>query len=86
MCRFLVIKILIFFGNIILLIVCMIHKFICMCIIMHMCVSSFSDINECNRSDAHNCHGNADCINNNGSFSCLCSTGYSGDGVFKCTG
>ena len=53
---------------------------------MHMYVSAISDINECKRSGANNCHENADCINNNGSFSCKCSNGYSGDGVFNCTG
>ena len=41
---------------------------------------SLSDINECNDS-SNNCHVNAECTNNIGSFSCECMNGYSGDGV-----
>ena len=38
------------------------------------------DINECvNETD--NCHENAECSNNDGSFSCLCNVGYSGNGT-----
>ncbi|XP_020608974.1 uromodulin-like [Orbicella faveolata] len=33
---------------------------------------------------AHNCHVDANCSNTNGSFYCMCHTGYSGDGV-TCT-
>ncbi|XP_019630499.1 PREDICTED: sushi domain-containing protein 2-like [Branchiostoma belcheri] len=39
-----------------------------------------NDINECVEG-THNCHSDAICINNQGSFSCACNTGYSGDGV-----
>ena len=44
----------------------------------------FLDINECT-ANSHNCHTNADCTNNAGSFTCACKTGYSGDGV-TCNG
>ncbi|XP_072017919.1 uncharacterized protein [Amphiura filiformis] len=39
-----------------------------------------NDVNECDlRSD--NCDENAVCINNDGSFTCACNVGYTGDGV-----
>ena len=43
-----------------------------------------TDIDECLTS-THDCHSNADCINNNGSFSCACMSGYTGNGV-NCEG
>ena len=43
------------------------------------------DANEC-VDDTDNCHTNADCMDNIGSFSCMCSSGYSGDGIENCTG
>ena len=42
-----------------------------------------ADINECN-SSTDNCDTNADCINTEGSFKCICKTGFIGDGV-TCT-
>jgi hypothetical protein len=41
------------------------------------------DINECDTGD-NNCHENARCINNDGSFECRCKYRYTGDGV-DCT-
>lgn len=49
----------------------------------YSCCSSFNntDINECNNNP---CHASAQCINVDGSYSCLCHHGYSGDGVISC--
>ena len=32
------------------------------------------------------CHSDAYCTNTQGSFECVCKTGYSGDGVNQCVG
>jgi len=42
------------------------------------------DINEC-AAYTHTCHGNANCINAQGSFACKCKDGFSGDGTTDCT-
>ena len=39
-----------------------------------------SDINECDEK-THNCIDNAHCENTDGSFHCVCNTGFSGDGT-----
>ena len=41
--------------------------------------SSFLDINEC-EMDISLCDGNATCIDTEGSFLCVCNSGYSGNG------
>ena len=43
------------------------------------------DINECSNVDDNNCHENAICTNTNGSFTCQCENGYTGNGT-TCTG
>ena len=42
------------------------------------------DINECRNATAP-CHANATCTNSQGSYTCKCNKGYSGDGK-NCTG
>jgi len=42
------------------------------------------DVNECLTNNG-GCHANATCTNTQGSFSCACKTGYSGNG-FNCSG
>ena len=49
-----------------------------------MCVVLHADINECESNDSDNCDENAQCTNTDGSFTCTCNSGYSGDGV-SCT-
>ena len=44
-----------------------------------------SDTNECDIPDLNMCDTNADCINTIGDYSCVCLTGYSGNG-FQCSG
>ena len=39
-----------------------------------------ADINECSRG-TDNCNANANCINTQGSFQCVCRDGYEGDGI-----
>ena len=43
-----------------------------------------SDIDEC-IEETDNCDDNAACTNTDGSFTCLCEPGFSGDGV-QCEG
>ena len=44
----------------------------------------FADINECIEG-TDNCDDNAACTNTEGSFTCLCEPGFSGDGA-QCEG
>ena len=39
----------------------------------------FVDINECDNTTA--CHDNATCTNTEGSYSCVCKEGYTGNGT-----
>ena len=48
-----------------------------------VCTALHVDINECER-DEDNCHENANCTNTEGSYTCSCNPGYTGDGV-TCT-
>ena len=47
------------------------------------CTSLYVDIDECENGE-DNCHENAQCTNTEGSFTCSCNPGYTGDGV-NCT-
>ena len=49
--------------------------------LMNLYDVSFLDINECSNG-SHNCSLDARCINSQGSYSCQCLHGYSGDGKF----
>ena len=39
-------------------------------------------INECKLSDLNDCHVNASCMDNFGSFDCLCNNGFEGNGTY----
>ena len=43
------------------------------------------DVDECSLNTTR-CHELAECVNNEGSFTCECMTGYEGDGVEICDG
>ena len=40
----------------------------------------FLDVDECGNGN-HDCDMKANCMNTNGSFVCVCNSGWSGDGV-----
>ena len=42
------------------------------------------DVDECSE-ESDDCDSNADCTNTDGSFTCVCKTGWTGDGK-TCTG
>ena len=44
---------------------------------------SHADVDECERNE-DSCHENAQCINTEGSYTCSCNPGYTGDGI-NCT-
>jgi hypothetical protein len=44
------------------------------------------DIDECSRSESVICHENAECVNTEGTFMCVCNLGFAGDGIKNCTG
>ena len=52
-------------------------------IMIHHVIYFNADIDEC-ESEEDNCHENANCANTEGSFTCSCNSGYTGDGV-NCT-
>ena len=39
------------------------------------------DVDECLTPEENNCHAESTCTNTSGSFTCVCNTGYDGDGV-----
>ena len=43
------------------------------------------DFDECDDSSTNDCHINASCINSVGSFECICTDGFVGNGV-NCSG
>ena len=50
------------------------------CFAVYNVLSMYADVDECERNE-DNCHENAQCINTEGSFTCSCNTGYTGNGV-----
>ena len=57
----------------------------CSCIARYfVCFCCHVDINECETGN-DSCHENAQCTNTEGSFTCSCNPGYTGDGI-ECSG
>ena len=44
----------------------------------------FTDVDECVSSELNNCSTFAICLNTNGSYNCVCTHGYTGDGYYCC--
>ena len=42
-------------------------------------------MNECLQETDNNCHADATCHNNEGSYTCECNSGFTGDGI-ECNG
>ena len=56
------------------------HSIACLNIFNYFILTlKYTDIDECN-SGYDNCTQLTSCVNTNGSFSCVCNTGYTGDG------
>ena len=53
--------------------------------LLYLFIHYVLDMGECSNSTLNNCDLNANCTNTNGSYSCACLDGYSGDG-YTCTG
>ena len=54
--------------------------------VVHHLIYYFTDINECeDPGGSILCDENAECNDTDGSYECVCRTGYSGDG-FNCSG
>ena len=54
-----------------------------------ICISliNISDINECpDGVNSHKCVDNATCTDTDGSYTCPCNAGFTGDGFVNCTG
>ena len=59
------------------------HILLCKTISINLlteCTSTQTDIDECS-ADSNACNENADCTNSDGSYSCTCKQGFTGDGT-----
>ena len=48
---------------------------------LYQCVMISLDVDECENVTLNNCDENADCLDTEGSFTCICREGYTGSGV-----
>ena len=60
-----------------------VHAAYCICLVT-LYIFLYVDISECER-ELDDCDPNANCINTFGNYSCICNTGFTGDG-FTCAG
>ena len=58
-------------------------KSILMCVCLCVCIRA--DINECEVGDV-SCAVNGKCVDTDGSYTCVCLSGFSGDGFNNCSG
>ena len=52
---------------------------------MMLLISHVLDIDEC-FTGMTSCDENADCVDNDGSYECICRIGYTGNGLSSCIG
>ena len=57
-----------------------VYRYLTVNIIYKLCLFNVVDIDEC-VLEIHKCDTNAVCINNIGSFDCICDQLYEGDGI-----
>lgn len=51
---------------------------------LHTYVPVFTDVDECLSPELNNCSRFATCLNTNGSYNCVCTHGYLGNGYHCC--
>ena len=51
----------------------------------YTCIHFIEYLAICTNGTSHDCHGNATCIDSEGSYTCMCKDGYTGNGTF-CAG
>ena len=59
-----------------------IYKYECHNFLLDTCCYHNTDLNECKLGpEVHGCSMNAECMNTNGSYTCSCKHGFTGDGI-----
>ena len=61
-----------------------VNKYALLCTLLRYVLRCVADINECRKGN-NECDPNAECTNTEGSYDCVCRSGYTGNGR-SCTG